>query len=128
MTKTIQDAIKSEIIKSVECPYGKPTDIIGFGEVGKNIANAICLIVGKKEICFYDEIIKNDSTYHYLDFVDMLAKTEIMIFATDLSKKCYKFLKKINKDARIFLPSNLAATIQALTENGYKRNLVIVEI
>jgi len=51
------EALKSQIIATVNNPYGKPTDIIGFN---KPLADALALLISRKEICFFDEIIKSD--------------------------------------------------------------------
>ena len=61
-----------------EC-WGRPTDIIGFGEKGRLLAERLEALVGVKEICFYDKRIKEDEKYHYLDFEKMIEKSEIMI-------------------------------------------------
>ena len=44
--------IVDAVLKKVENPYGRPTDIIGFASEGRNIADALLPIVGQKEICF----------------------------------------------------------------------------
>lgn len=118
--------IVDAILKRVEDPYGRPTDIIGFGSSGRKIADALLPVVGQKEICFFDENVKSDSVFHYLDFADMLEKTEIMIFTTELPSRHYGKLSKLNKKATIFIPKSLAKTVSVLEEKQYGDNLVIL--
>lgn len=113
------DYIKNTIEKNIENPYNKPTDIIGFGEVGKNLANSLSGVINEKEICFFDEKNKSDEIFHYLDFKDMLLKTEIMIFTIELPEKYYKYLSGLNKKVKIFIPSSFKQTISVLERNGY---------
>ena len=110
----IVEAVKAE----VEEPFGKPTDVIGFSEVGKDVARALLPVIGKKEICFFDEEIKSDEVFHYLDFPDMLGKSEIMIFTIELPEKYYKYLRRLNKKCKIFIPKNFKRTIEALENVG----------
>ena len=100
--------------------------MIGFGPRGKNIANALLPLVGQKEICFFDEKIKSDLVFHYLDFVDMLEKTEIMIFTIELPSKYYNQLDKLNKKVRIFIPKSLEKTIAILEKKQHGNNLVFL--
>ena len=103
--------IVDAILKEIEAPYGRPTDVIGFGPAGRSVADALLPVVGQKEICFFDEKVKSDSTFHYLDFSDMLEKTEIMIFTIELPSKYYNQLDKLNKKVKIFIPKSLAKTV-----------------
>ena len=119
----IVDAVSREIKE----PYGRPTDVIGFGQVGRSIANALLPIVGQKEICFFDEKVKSDSVFHYLDFTSMLEKTEIMIFTIELPDKYYSQLSRLNKKVKIFIPKNLAKTILILKEKQFGDNLVMLQ-
>ncbi|MBQ9029487.1 hypothetical protein IJ114_01815 [Candidatus Saccharibacteria bacterium] len=118
--------IINAVLAEVEEPYGHPTDIIGFASEGKGIANALLPIIGQKEICFFDETIKADSTFHYLDFADMLEKTEIMIFTIELPNEYYNQLNKLNKGVKIFIPKNLVRTITILEERQFGNNLVLL--
>lgn len=102
-------------------PYGKPTDLIGFN---KDLANALTPVISRKEICFFDENIKSDDTFHYLDFPDMLEKTEIMIFVVELSEKYYNYLPKLNKNVKIFIPAEYKNTITALEKFGFRKNML----
>lgn len=113
------DHIKNAIIDTISEPYQKPTDIIGFGEAGRNLANLLSGTINEKEICFFDEKIKSDEIFHYLDFKDMLLKTEIMIFTIELPEKYYKYLSGLNKKVKIFIPSSFKQTISVLERNGY---------
>ena len=114
------------ILKGVEDPYGRPTDIIGFGSSGRKIADALLPVIGQKEICFFDENVKSDSVFHYLDFADMLEKTEIMIFTAELPSRYYCQLNKLNRKVKIFIPKGLAKTISILEEKHYGDNMVLL--
>ena len=135
--------IVTQIQQKFASPYNKPTDIIGLTKTGKNIANSllaiinpkeICFfdeqsllaIINPKEICFFDEQIKSDSTFHYLDFPDMLVKTGIMIFTVELSESYYQYLAKLNPEVTIFIFKELQNTIEALREAGFEQNLVLL--
>ena len=107
-------AIKTEIAE----PFGRPTDVIGFSKVGKDVARALLPVIGEKEICFFDEEIKSDEVFHYLDFPDMLEKSEIMIFAVELPEKYYKCLGRLNKKCKVFIPKNFKRTIDTLKNVG----------
>ena len=75
-------------------------------------------IIGQKEICFFDEKIKSDPDFHYLDFAGMLEKTAIMIFTVELPEKYYDCLDGLNKNARIFLLGDLPKTAAVLQRCG----------
>ena len=111
----------AQIQTTIAEPYGKPTDLIGFN---KDLANALTPVISRKEICFFDEIIKSDDTFHYLDFPDMLEKTEIMIFVTELPKEYYDYLPKLNKNVKIFIPAEYKNTIAALEKFGFRKNML----
>ena len=117
--------IRQKIEELFDQPYGKPTDIIGFRNDGKMIAEAIAPMIGEKEVCFFDEEIKTDADFHYLEFVDMLRKSAIMIFTIELPEKYYKYLPNLNKDVKIFLPKGFSKTIAALQKAGYGDNLIL---
>lgn len=114
------------VLKEIEYPYGRPTDVIGFGPLGRDVANALLPIVGQKEICFFDERIKSDPVFHYLDFVDMLEKTRIMIFTIELPEGYYKNLVNLNKKVKIFLSKDFSKTIFVLRKEGYGNNIVLL--
>lgn len=118
--------VVNAVLAEIENLYGRPTDIIGFASEGRNIADALLPIVGQKEICFFDEKLKSDLTFHYLDFADMLEKTEIMIFTIELPNEYYNQLNKLNKEVRIFIPKSLAKTISILKKKQFGDNLVLL--
>lgn len=120
----VASAVRSKILSNINSPFGRPTDIIGFQELGRLIADEICSIIGEKEICFFDEHVKNDEKYHYLDFSDMLEKSEIMIFTTELPEKYFDALSALNRNVKIIISNEFTKTIQALINNGYKENLL----
>ena len=111
----------AQIRTTIAEPYGKPTDLVGFN---KDLANALTPVISRKEICFFDENIKSDDTFHYLDFPDMLEKTEIMIFVVELSEKYYNYLPKLNKNVKIFIPAEYKNTITALEKFGFRKNML----
>ena len=115
------EAVREEIAE----PFGKPTDVIGFSEVGKEIARALLPVIGKKEICFFDEEIKSDEVFHYLDFSDMLGKSEIMIFTIELPEKYYECLGWLNKECKVFILESFKKTIAAFKNMGFK-NVVLI--
>ena len=118
--------IKNKIIEIFDNPIGKPTDIIGWNDNGKKIAKTISPIISEREICFFDEDIRSDEVFHYLDFPDMLEKSEIMIFAIELPEKYHKDLDKLNKKVKIFIPKNFEKTILILKEKGYNNNIILL--
>lgn len=118
--------IKSKICKTFKNPYNKPTDIIGFQSNGINLANGLVGAINEKEICFFDEVVKSDPKFHYLDFVDMLEKSQIMIFTIELPEKYYKELGALNKECIILIPKDYSKTISALTSFGYVENLILL--
>ena len=120
------DFIKSEIRKAFKDPYNHPTDIIGFQSDGINLANKLVGTINEKEICFFDETIKSDSKFHYLNFKDMLEKTQIMIFTIELPKKYHKELNALNKKCIIFVPKKYSKTISVLTNLSYAENIILM--
>ena len=120
------EIIKTEICKIFDNPYDKPTDIIGFSDGGRELAEKLVGVINPKEICFFDEAIKSDSRFHYLDFANMLEKSEIMIFAMELPDKYYKNLDDLNEVCMIFIPKCYPKTISALINSGYAENLIIL--
>ena len=113
--------LKAQIEANIDEPYGKPTDIIGFN---KELADTIAPVVSHKEICYFDEDLRFGSEYHYLDFPDMLEKTEIMIINHELAEKYYPYLPKLNKNVKIFIHQDLHKTIAALEKAGFKKNML----
>ena len=115
------NSLVAKIQTAIAEPYGKPTDLIGFN---KTLADALTPVISRKEICFFDENIKSDDTFHYLDFPDMLEKTEIMIFVAELPEKYYDYLPKLNKNVKIFIPAEYKNTITALEKFGFRKNML----
>ena len=111
----------AQIQATITNPYNKPTDLIGFDTT---IINALASIINQKEICFFDEKVKSDSTFHYLDFPNMLEKSEIMIFNIELPEKYYHHLSKLNKQVKIFIPREYKDTIAALEKFGFHKNML----
>lgn len=70
--------------------WGKPTDIVGFGEIGRALAKKLDGIVGRKEICYFSRH-DNDPTYHYTAFDQMLVKSEYMFITVSKNADCSKW-------------------------------------
>lgn len=88
--------------------YDKPTDIIGFGEIGHALAKRLNGLVGNKEICYYS-YNQNDPEFHYLAFADMLEKSEYMfvtISKNPESLALFDDLSKFNHNMKIVVVSN----------------------
>lgn len=88
--------------------WNKPTDIIGFGEIGHSLAWKLDPLVGRKEICYYSHN-PNDQDFHYWPFQDMLEKSEFM-FVT-ISKNpdsiaLFDDLSKFNHSMKVVIISN----------------------
>ena len=69
---------------------------------------------------FFDEEIKSDEVFHYLDFPDMLEKSEIMIFTVELPEKYYECLGRLNKKCKVFILKDLKKTMLVFKELQYK--------
>ncbi len=119
------EVVRSKVEEIFGDPYDQPTDIVGFRDAGKSIAEVLLPIIGEKEICFFDEEVKSDPVFHFLEFADMLQKTAIMIFTVELPEKYSKDLEKLNKKAKIFIPKELQKTIARLKEVGLEKNLIL---
>lgn len=88
--------------------WNKPTDIIGFGEIGHALAHRLDGLVDRKEICYYSHN-QNDSEYHYWPFKDMVAKSEFMfvtISKNPESLALFDDLSKFNKNMKVIVVSN----------------------
>jgi hypothetical protein len=57
--------------------------------------------VTSKEICFFDEKIKKDDKYHYLNFWDMLKKSELMIFTYELPLEYFVNISDLNPNVSL---------------------------
>ena len=104
--------------------YWIPTDIIWFDEFGQSLALALEEYVWIKEICFFDEKIKNSNKYHYLDFNNMFEKTEIMIFTKELPSYYFENIKSLNPNVTIIVDSKFKNTIEILKWKGFSNNII----
>ncbi len=104
--------------------YWIPTDIIWFDEFGQSLALALEDYIWIKEICFFDEKIKNSNKYHYLDFNNMFEKTEIMIFTKELPSYYFENIKSLNPNVTIIVDSKFKNTIEILKRNGFSNNII----
>lgn len=107
--------------------YWIPTDIIWFDEFGQSLALALEDYIWIKEICFFDEKIKNSNKYHYLDFNNMFEKTEVMIFTKELPSDYFKDIKSLNPNVTIILDSKFKNTIKILKWNGFSNNIIVID-
>lgn len=88
--------------------WDKPTDIIGFGEIGHALARRLEGLVGNKEICYYSHN-QNDPDFHYWPFEDMLEKSEFMFVTVSKnldSLALFDDLSRFNKNMKIIVVSN----------------------
>ena len=122
---------KEKYIKAIiEAKWGEknvywiPTDIIWFDEFGQSLALALEDYIWIKEICFFDEKIKNSNKYHYLDFNNMFEKTEIMIFTKELPSYYFENIKSLNPNVTIIVDSKFKNTIEILKWNGFSNNII----
>ena len=104
--------------------YWIPTDIIWFDEFGQSLALALEEYVWIKEICFFDEKIKNSNKYHYLNFNNMFEKTEIMIFTKELPSYYFENIKSLNPNVTIIVDSKFKTTIEILKWSGFSNNII----
>lgn len=103
-----------------------PTDIIWFWEFGRNLAYALEPLVTKKEICFFDLNIKHDDNFHFLNFIDMFKKSELMIFTQELPEEFLNDLSELNQNITIIIDWKFTATIKILSDNWFSKNIVII--
>lgn len=88
--------------------WGRPTDIIGFGEIGHALAHRLDGLVGRKEICYYSHN-QNDPEYHFWPFQDMLAKSEYMFVTISKnleSLALFDDLSRFNRNMKVIIVSN----------------------
>ena len=104
-----------------------PTDIIWWSDFWIKLAKWLDPLVTKKEICFFDENIKNNTDYHYLDFENMFEKTELMIFTIQLDNKYFINLSNLNPNVLIVLDSTFIETINILKSNWFNNNLLLID-
>ena len=103
-----------------------PTDIIWFWEFGRNLAYALEPLVTKKEIYFFDLNIKHDDNFHFLNFIDMFKKSELMIFTWELPEEFLNDLSELNQNITIIIDWKFTATIKILSDNWFSKNIVII--
>lgn len=88
--------------------WDKPTDIIGFGEIGHALADRLKGLVSGKEICYYSHN-QNDPEFHYWPFEDMLEKSEFMFVTISKNPESialFNDLSKFNKNMKVIVVSN----------------------
>lgn len=88
--------------------WDKPTDIIGFGEIGHALAERLEGLVGNKEICYYSHN-QNDPKFHYWPFKDMPEKSEFMFITISKNPESialFDDLSKFNKNMKVIVVSN----------------------
>lgn len=88
--------------------WNKPTDIIGFGEIGHALAHRLEGLVGNKEICYYSHN-QNDPDFHYWPFEDMLEKSEFMFVTISKNPESialFDDLSKFDKNMKVIVVSN----------------------
>lgn len=88
--------------------WDKPTDIIGFGEIGHALAERLEGLVGNKEICYYSHN-QNDPKFHYWPFGDMLDRSEFMFITISKNPESvalFDDLSKFNKNMKVIIVSN----------------------
>lgn len=88
--------------------YNKPTDIIGFGEIGHALAHRLDGLVGRKEICYYSHN-QNDPEFHFWQFQDMLEKSEYMFITISKNPESlalFDDLSKFNHKMKVIIISN----------------------
>ena len=128
----MDEAIEKYICAIIKAKWWKeklfwiPTDIIWFWEFGRNLAYALEPLVTKKEICFFDLNIKHDDNFHFLNFIDMLEKSELMIFTQELPEEFLNDLSELNQNITIIIDWEFTATIKILSNNWFSKNIVII--
>lgn len=88
--------------------WDKPTDIIGFGEIGHALAWRLDGLIGRKEICYYSHSQK-DPDFHYWPFEDMIEKSEFMFVTVSKNPESialFNDLSRFNKNMKIVVISN----------------------
>lgn len=86
----------------------KPTDIIGFGEIGHSLAQKLEPLVGRKEICYYSHS-QDDPVFHYLPFEEMVEKSEYMFVTISKNPESialFDDLSKFNRKMKVVVVAN----------------------
>lgn len=104
--------------------YDKPTDIIGFGDIGHALAKKLDGLVGHKEICYYSHN-KNDPDYHYWDFDQMLERCEYMFITISKNPESlalFDDLSKFRPQTKVIIVANgfeeVAERMAKMVEDG----------
>jgi len=104
--------------------WDKPTDIIGFGEIGQVLAKKLDGIVGRAEICYYSRS-KRDSEYHYMEFEGMLERSEFMFITAAKNAESlalFEDLSKFNPRMKVIIVANgfeeVAERMAEMVEEG----------
>lgn len=104
--------------------YGKPTDIIGFGAIGHALAKKLDGIIGRDEICYYSHN-QSDPEYHYLDFDEMLDRSEYMFITISKNPESlalFDDLSKFNSRTKVVIVANgfedVALRMAQMVEDG----------
>lgn len=99
--------------------WDKPTDIIGFGEIGHALAQRLVPLVGRKEICYYSHN-QSDPDFHYWPFQDMLEKSEFMFITISKNPESlalFDDLSRFNHNMKVIVVANGFETVtQRLVE------------
>lgn len=88
--------------------WDKPTDIIGFGEIGHSLAEKLVPLVGHKEICYYSHN-QSDPDFHYWPFQDMLEKSEFMFVTISKNSESialFDDFSRFNRNMKVIVVSN----------------------
>lgn len=88
--------------------WDKPTDIIGFGDIGQCLAKKLDSVIGHKEICYYQRH-QITTDFHYLPFEDMLEKSEYMFITAAKNPESlalFDDLSKFNRNMKVVIIAN----------------------
>lgn len=104
--------------------WGKSTDIVGFGEIGRALAKKLDGIVGRKEICYFSRH-GNDPTYHYIAFDQMPVKSEYMFITVSKNAESlalFNDLSKFQPNTKVVIAANgfeeVAERMAKMVERG----------
>lgn len=95
--------------------WDKPTDIVGFGEIGHCLAQKLNALVGRREICYYSHD-QSDPEYHYWPFQDMLEKSEFMFVTVSKNPESlalFDNLSKFNQHMKVIIITNGSEEVTA---------------
>ena len=96
--------------------FDQPTDIVGFGEVGRCLARWGVGIVGRKEMCYCDfggAYACGEAGYHFLEFDKMLEKCEYMFVTEGECAEWFEDLTKLRPQTKVVI---LAEGFEAVAE------------